>query len=1329
VLHLSHVLHNLHEKPNFVLNRVSQESMPVGAGVKEKHGRGWRLPTPEGYKCKDKSKECFFKDKCLLVSLVLARLREKCLQNPERDNLSWLQSYFEAPSKGLGKKGGEVIAEEINILIETLALPAVGPYSVTVCDQIATLWQCQIVVYDTATPPSINGIFPRPFSHSKPIISLLLSTTLPGVSHVEIIKNLASFWNVQGFVCLSEGCRFKTKHYENFRHLCRVKNYESCFLCHRTLKNADTYTNVETEPLFCDSKTSKDAFKEHCPGCNLVIGSLSCKQAHLKRGFCSRKGWQCPICKKITSGLQKQVRSAHVCHAKKRCKHCFEEVEDENHLCNFNLPRLPKHFDNIGFLHFLSSSCKATCVQCFNNESEGKKCCPVHSLGPEQEQVPIVCTFSFEQGKRGHFSSSTLFDPLLNIDACHRPDYLDFSYIPSHALFGSESLSLSKEKKTYNFNKPRRRDTAFESQMINLQERRTKTLAETFLCKVLSEEFRNFCFVCSNFEAMTYVLRALLENDFPVGSVLRRGAMLIKFVVVPLDITFLCSKQFLKENISEMVNQFDIKLSQIFSPCSFSMVEVPTSNVLPSVNDFISLFDKNDQVKSKTEFYDQLKNLPFSLKDSLRQCCQSEVDIMTMGLLKFLKMAFEFQLKCLDNFGPSVISKAGFLSVLHPFSFCSLSGFIYEVFRLFALEHKKLKVVANEFGTKSRSSFREMLTCEFLRSQEPGHWQTEYSSKLGQKKILCKTTGKLVAIADAYNATTQSCYFFMGCFFHSCPKCNLPNKLEKGSALQKHLEKRSEEFKLQIEKIQSGLCTPEIKHVQLEWECEFNSRKKSDPELAAFLMNPLLRPKNRLIPRDCFRGPLSECYGLQYIKSEAEDKECVIVDCSSLFSHVGMEFDMPVGAYEIYLGDDIDQTLIGSRDGKLTYKGVPYVGLAQVLVTAPRQLKHPFLATKIDGTLVGTLCRTCSKQASKKKRAAACVIACHHTDKQRSFVDSYTTSELIYARDHLGYRLHFFELLLYKHFEKILRPFITLLAFEKIRHSAYPDETWSLSEKTAYCKDLSKKMNFSSVIGRELTPADVSPNRAMRELMKASLNSYIGFFSVNSQKQTQVQFVRSREELLKLAKKGDLVNFDFCTPGMMEVSIRNNTNTKPNRKTCVSIGCEITACSRLVIHRRLMELAAAGCNLLRVSCDSIFFLIPRGQEIPLSFSEAFGCFRHVYKGPILGFLQMGVNNYCVMFGDDGRVEIDVKMSGLQLSKFLTGTTLNFQFYRDTFHKLISRHLVRFDPPKLYNIRNVGKKLKVKRVRRLHTIFSRNLFVRRQISEHSGNYPTLPYGYL
>jgi hypothetical protein len=1327
------VLHNLREKPNFELNRVSKESMPArtvpvpfehaefldaGAGVAQK-STGWKVPTPVGYK----SKPAVFKDQCLLISLVLARLWEKVLKYGVTDNLKWLNLYFREPARGLGKKGGEVVAEEIALLKEALKLPSVGPYSLSICDQIAALWHFQIVIYDAASPPSVYCMFPHPFSNALPCISLLRSETLPGVCHVEVIKNLSTFWNVRGFACLTEGCKSKpTLHYRNLRHLCKVKNWESCFVCHRPVKNSETYTNNQTEALFCDSKKPKDALKEQCPQCNLDIASLSCKESHLQSGFCSRKGWQCPDCKKFTTGLQKQVRSNHVCHAKPKCKVCFDEKEDENHLCSLNLPRLVKHFDNLGFLHFLSSSSAATCVNCFNNESYGGKKappCPVHhSLGPEQEQVPIVCTFSFEELWRGHFSSSTFFDPILNIPQCTRSDYLNFSYIPDHALFASESFNLNAEKKTYNFNKPRRRDLIFEDQVVHLKEKTTKTLAEMFLSKVLSEAFRNFCFLTSGFEAMTYVLRALLENCIPVGGVLRRGTMLIKFVVVPLDITFLCRKQFLKEDISDMAEQFNIELTQIYSPCHFSLLDVPSSTVLPSVTDFYSLYDRNDQVKKKTEFYSKLTDLPFSLKNSLQQCCQTELDIMVLALLKFLKTSFEFQLKCVAHFGPSIISKPDFLSVLHPFSFCSLSGYTYEVFRLFALEPKKLKIVANEFGTESPASYEEMLATEFLRSKEPGQWQTYYSSNLGQKKILCKTTGKLVSIADAYNATTKTLYMFNGCFFHSCPKCDLPNKLEKGSALQKHLVERSEVFKSQIKKYESGLCSPEILHIQLEWECEFKLKKKTDPHLATFLKNPRLRSSRRLVPRDCFRGPRTECYGLQYLKSEADDKECRIVDCSSLFSYVGMEFDMPFGQYQILLSDDIDQSCIGSQDGKLTYQGEQFIGLAQVLVIPGKRTRYPFLATKINGNLVATLCRSCSEKASKQESIKTAIV-CTHTDQERSFIDSYTTTELAYALE-LDYQLFFFELLMYKKFGKFLRPFISLLAFEKIRHSPYPDENWGDAEKEVYCRDMSQRMGFL------LTPADICPNKAMRQLSKDALNSYIGFFSVNPQTKSRVQFVRTREELMKLARKREIVNFDFCTPHVMEVSLPNKTN-KPNRKTCVTVGCEITACSRIVIHRRMLELVAQGCLILRLSCDSIFFLIKRGQEIPLPFSEAFGCFRHVYKGTILGFLQLGVNNFCVLFGDNGQIETDVKISGLQLSHFLTDNVLNFQFYRDAFFNLISSNLVRFDDKKVFNIRNKTKKLKVVTVRRLQNVVSTGLFVRRQITECSGNFFTLPYG--
>lgn len=537
-------------------------------------------------------------------------------------------------------------------------------------------------------------------------------------------------------------------------------------------------------------------------------------------------------------------------------------------------------------------------------------------------------------------------------------------------------------------------------------------------------------------------------------------------------------------------------------------------------------------------------------------------------------------------------------------------------------------------------------------------------------------------------------------------------------------------------------CADEVEIVHHLWECQYQSIKKGDAvvlggptlmapfeqlkvcnaELIQFLEGPNFRPFEKLKIRDGLSAALSETFALKYLKQPGET--CYILDISSLFSHVAIDFPMPQGRYSNLIGDELASTAVSfDPEGTRMYlNGTEVIAVVQARVFPPRQLVHPFLQTQINGITVATLCRKCSLEAKRRDGIAVCT----HSELERSFVSTLSSCEVAYAAL-LGYTFNFFEMIVYYEAGFFLRPFLTLLAFEKLRHSEYPKNIVTPDEKVKYCKSINEQMQFPKLIQMEFCPAVVQPNAQLRAFSKACLNFFLGTFGANPEKGTTVEFVHYYQELLKHVKSNRIVDLVPLTDDILQVTLKNR-EVHPSRTSNVSVAISITAMARVVVHKKMQQVTQLGGCLLRVACDALYFVLPDTVPLPFQIDEAFGNFKHQFEN-VEAVIQVGLRNLSILFRDsEGHLREHLITGGVMLSQY-NEAILCHEKYKDVVEKLFQD-----DPQlaktKVLNVQyqNSIKRPKLKCVRKKQTAFSQLIHLRRQFMPNSKHYASLPYGF-
>lgn len=547
-------------------------------------------------------------------------------------------------------------------------------------------------------------------------------------------------------------------------------------------------------------------------------------------------------------------------------------------------------------------------------------------------------------------------------------------------------------------------------------------------------------------------------------------------------------------------------------------------------------------------------------------------------------------------------------------------------------------------------------------------------------------------------------------------------------------EKKYSTFMMQLQLLQTEYgYKPE--HLHVCWECDWKVERLK-PDIAKFLRETPLRPLTRLQPQKSVKASLNDAYVLHF-SSSGSSRKVFAADMSSLFPYCSIQTEFPVGRYIKLVGDDISPAKVCFQERDFFYDGKPYMGLLQVRVLPPRDLFYPFLLTTIKEQSLAVLCRTCAETMQQE--------ACGHDEQQRCLTDIWTTAELNFAVTQMGYKvLSFYEFMLYPERRPILQKFCLLLAWHKI--CSAPLANWvdptSCHDLEKYCSQINEEMQFQERIGKSLQPKDLKPSKLMRAFFKQALNTWLGNFSTNLDKRTTTKFLDCVDHLHQYAVREQIVGITPINSRYVQVTLTGARSVSKNRmgeadeskicrKACATVGAFITSVARVIIFQHMLKLIDKGADILKVSCDALYFTLPQTEKNPLVYSESFGCWKSIYPGDLHGLCQLGVNNYAVLYENpqDRTLSSEAKCSGMTMS-YLVTNELNYNVYLEAVNQLVSDKL--FTSKKYTQIRKRtdAKTVTVGYVRRRQSIFSRNVLSRRAIiRDDKCSFVTRPYGWI
>lgn len=524
------------------------------------------------------------------------------------------------------------------------------------------------------------------------------------------------------------------------------------------------------------------------------------------------------------------------------------------------------------------------------------------------------------------------------------------------------------------------------------------------------------------------------------------------------------------------------------------------------------------------------------------------------------------------------------------------------------------------------------------------------------------------------------------------------------------------------------------------WECEWALERKT-PEVSKYFLAHPIRPLTRLQPQKAVKAALTESYVLHCDNSGGGSggENLHAVDMSSLFPHVAIELDFPVGPYTSFVGEQIQQDQLSFQPDSFYYNGKPYLGLLQARVVPPKNLLHPFLLTTIQQgkmqSSLAVLCRTCAEGLIQD--------SCTHTKQERALTDVWTSGELCFAVSQLQYEIvTVFEMMLYTEKAPFLQRFTSLLAFNKIRSAALPAwvDPQKDQDRQRHCDEINKNMKFEERIGKSLKIEDLQPSTLFRSFFKEALNRWLGHFSTNLEKRTATMILDNRDDLELYASREQVESITLINERYVLITQSGGRSKKcdtaedqqkcqVSRKSCTTVGAMITATARTIMYTEMTKLLNKKAQILKIACDALFFSMPNEISHSLSISEAFGHWKNIYHpDEIVAISQMGVHNYSVVLrGQDNKLFSQAKCSGLTMTHTVANE-LNFDTYVEAVNNLAREKLFDFKEKKYVQVQRKTdlRKVTTGRIRKHKSIFSRNVLCRRIFLQDS--FKTVPYGW-
>jgi len=789
-------------------------------------------------------------------------------------------------------------------------------------------------------------------------------------------------------------------------------------------------------------------------------------------------------------------------------------------------------------------------------------------------------------------------------------------------------------------------------------------------------------------------------------NVIRDGRKIFVIEIKELSIQFVRSNNYFEGDEFSLASMFEIPNKRSFFPFRFK--DFMDCSKIPDLSFFLDFKDSEDERQEKINYHNDFKqkNQKWIFDKEIIYYAEEKLRLLSLAFLKFIEESFCFQNKLKneeDNHNNHFI---------HPIAknICTISAFIFKVYRLFYLNKYPVFSIKNEYG----------LSCKHVSAQEyefSKYFEFLYPEKKYQSNFSCKQGQKVFkqGMPDLYSKAFGEIILYNGCYWHAHSDC-LINKNATPLTIHPVFNKTFQEINDNFDqKLASLLQNKEIKEIKIVWECQYLQMRQS-PEFQAFFKNFKQRPLERLSTRESIRGGIIDCYALKWLQNENLNESFYCLDMNGMYPWIGINNKFFFGKYDILIGEEIEK--IEFKNGNFFYdnSSEPLNGLMQITILPPKNLFYAFLPIKLkNNRTVFTLCFECAQNSLK---------TCHHSDNQRALTSVYYISEIKYAIS-LGYKiLQIYECYYFEKSDYILQSFIQKLTFLRLKNSNIFENCHSDEEKIEYCEYLNNAMSLQSPFS--LTPLNVTPNEKKKQFYKILINSIFGKLEQRSDKPKTI-YVHSQAELEDIYFSDLEILSLFCVnESTCELEVKPNLDKiLPNRETNIALGGQLVSFARQLMYETIVEVDRIG-KVFYVDTDSCFFSLPKTASIPLLISDSFGQFKHVYDGKIKSFFCLGPKNYCISFeSSNNKIKTITKIKGISLSSYYLKNEMNEVIFDYFITKNLSDEIEKKELAQLKFTKRDKSKNSIPKLQLLKC--SNNVTSRRIIIKKCKYLTTFPYG--
>ncbi len=723
---------------------------------------------------------------------------------------------------------------------------------------------------------NLLDIFPHEFNENKQHLFFWTELENGQFENIEVITNLTTFFNLYGWYCFFCLKSFRGR---GTQHKCG--KVATCFACKRPLLSPYSEISSFKQNYFCAS-TKFPSIGRECSKCNLRLYSFDCEEYHRKK-VC-RFGWLCPICQKYTYCTKfwksiENIKQNHVCGVR-LCTFCSEKIVGQPHQCQFQVPKPTRTLTKLGFLEMqFTGASSAQCSDCFKlTEKSKNNSISCDFCKDNKKYYANICSILVETTRE--VFRRQIFTEFDSSNIVLNSSDLEFKYLPKVCKV------LPCRKTTY-FNQIRQNrfhlDTFVHPEM---------TVLDKFFDYLLKNEITYTTFLIHDDEnraALNKILSCLLSAKITPHVV---GNPEICYIEVrDVGWRFINSTNYIEASYFDLCRSHDLPCrffpQKWNKPAFYSFCGLP-----PTGDDFFNANDTSLEVDAKFEYAQKLSTKKcWKFDIELIGYSQKRLNVVANEILTFIKEAFNCQELLHRQMSHSIEQE--YIMPFNPPLF-TRAGYAFHLLLYFS-KAKDLKVPGHPISMTS--SKQELEYCSYLRWKYPTLEFIDSWSEKGQKKFR-------ESFPDSFCAATKTAYFFNGCLIHGHPKkeCKFKrNSTKETNYFNVPFSKALDQYQTKCTKLIENHAD-KIHLIKTEWECLWQHKKKTNPDVKIFLQTFYKEPPlSRLDPNFAVRGGLNEVFRCRWKKLCSNDI-FLYADLISSYPFFAAEM-LPVGEYEVMISN------------------------------------------------------------------------------------------------------------------------------------------------------------------------------------------------------------------------------------------------------------------------------------------------------------------------------------------------------------------------------------------------------------------------------------------